>query len=163
MDEQEGFSYVEVDIEQLDKEWVEQPTRFHKAAKKVADARHELAKAKAALEIIEAEVALDIRNNPTTFGLKKPTETAVKNMVVVDKRTQTAVKTLNKAKHKVDVFEARVSALEHKKRALENLVSLHQSDYFSAPRARGVTSEVREEVDRKKKKAIRTMGGKKRE
>ena len=46
-------------------------------------------------------------------------------------------------KHKVDVLQVVVDALDHRKKALENLVTLHGMSYFASPKA---PKEIRNDV-----------------
>jgi hypothetical protein len=55
-------------------------------------------------------------------------------------------------KHQVDLLQAVVTSLDHRKRALESLVSLHGQDYFSSPRA---DSSNQETIDKIQQNAVR--------
>lgn len=144
----EHDSVVQIDKDRLDEEWVKQPFRFHRFAKRLANARKKWGEAKAHADVVEAEVAQAIRRDPTKFGIStgKPTDAAVKAMVTLHLKVRAAKQAEIDAEHLVDVLEAVVNALEHRKKALENLVYLHGRDYFSAPRERdGEAAKVRDE------------------
>lgn len=152
--------FLEVDQHALDLAWLDQPKLYHRYAVKLADARLEHASAKAALDVIEAELARDIRASPLNFGLEgRPTVDAVQGTVLLQKRYRQGLERLNSAKHAVDVLDAAIWALDHRKKSLENLVQLFLADYFSPPRAK--RSENGSGLDDYEKGAIRRKGQRK--
>jgi len=126
---------LEIDEFKLDEEWVGQPRLYHAWAERAAEATYALDQAKSMLELAKATVDRDVRDNPANYGLAKITESVVANTVVASKDYQDAVKLVNEARKHNNLMAAAVAALDHRKRALENLVSLHGRDYFSSPRA----------------------------
>ena len=141
---------LSIDKHALDREWEEQPTRFHAAAVELADAREELEYAKAKLDIVHAEVYASLLRAPEEYGLTKTTEASLKQAIVCQPEYKAAHDDMVQAKHAADVLDAAVKALEQRKRALEKLVDLHLSDYYSAPR-----STARREVVADKSSAMR--------
>lgn len=136
----------QVDESALDREWVAQPARYFRYAELLAAAKLEHARLENELKVAEAEVSVDIRNNPDAYGIK-PYRDSVKEgdveiRVKLHKRVQAAVKAVNQAQHEIDVLNAACRALDHKKAALENLVSLHGQNYFSTPRERQAANET---------------------
>ena len=131
------YSFLEIDQNALDREWVRQPTLYFKYALKLAEAKKSVQESAAALDLARAEVSRNIRAVPQDFGLEKVTEKAVEAAILEADAYLVAQEDLNHAKHEVDVLVAVVNALEHKKRSLEGLVSLHGQNYFSSPRADG--------------------------
>jgi hypothetical protein len=125
---------LDVDLYQLHVEWVRQPRLYREYAGKLADARMRLNEARSALDIVYAEQDKDVRLHPQKFEIDKITEATVKNAIMLTAAYQNADEDVIRAKHDVDVLEAMVGALDHKKKALENLVSLEMRDYFSKPR-----------------------------
>ena len=130
----ESKTYLEIDLNKLEEEWVEHVNRYHKAAVRLADAHADLAEEKVCSEITEAEVDREVRDNPSKYGIDRVTDTAIKSVVNVDDRVVEQKRKTNKAKHRVDICKADVDAMEHKKRALEKLVDLWRDDYWSTPR-----------------------------
>lgn len=147
------MSFIEVDPNRLDEEWVDQPRLFLKYAERKADAERDFAEVKSDLEVVEAELDIAVRATPDTFGIKKVTESAVKSTILLQTDYQTALSKLHKAKHKVDVLDAVVKALQHRKSALESLVTLHGQSYFATPRTKGSDREATAEFE---KRAART-------
>ena len=133
-DEDERDSLVEIDELQLDKEWIRQPRLFRKYAFAVADAKLAVANRKADLDLAKADLGLKIREDPETFGVKKVTDASVGAAVIVQAEYRTALRRYNKAKHGLDMLMAVVEALEHRKKALENLVQLFSMNYFAEPK-----------------------------
>jgi hypothetical protein len=127
--------FASIDLGRLEQEWLLQPKLYDKYATKLAGAKELLAKAEAFLEVTEAEVKLEIRKKPLKFGFAdKITEGVVKELLVTDKRYRDALQAVNSTKHDVDVLAAVINTLEHRKRALESLVTLHGQNYFSKPK-----------------------------
>ena len=124
-----------VDENALDQEWVLQPRKYFRYAAKLADARRDLDQSKTEVELVKAELELAIRSNPEKFDLQKVTEAAVTATVLSQAEYGRARQAALDAKHTVDVLEAAVTALEHRKRALEGLVQLRLANYFSSPKA----------------------------
>lgn len=146
------ISIFDLDINNLDKEWVAQPHHYYKAAKLLADARRQLEEAKANQDVTLAEVNLDVRTNFENYGLSKVTEDSVKTTSLTQDVYLKAQRHTTDARHRVDVLTAFVTALEHRKRALEKLVDLFGMDYYSAPRAPAGAKDVVADME---KKAVR--------
>lgn len=134
---------TEVDKHALDEEWEKQAALYEKYALLLAEAKEVLNKRKAKLDLITAEVGHNARKNPARFGLDKITDATIKDAVLRSKQHQKGMRLRIKAQHRVDVLEATVSALEHKKKALENLVYLHGQSYFAAPKFKGDKDAIR--------------------
>ena len=145
-----------VDRDKLDEEWVNQPDLFHEFARQSADARLALEEKKQELDVVRAEIDKDIRERPGRYDADKVTENAIANIIILQPKFAKAQSAVNKARHTLDILQAAVSALEHRKKALEHLVFLHGQEYFSSPRARGVDSEKMRDAE--KKSARRTKG-----
>jgi hypothetical protein len=140
---------LSIDETLLDEEWIKQPKLFYKHACRLAETRTRVDDIKNQLEIqktevenVKAHLDMSIRNNPEEYNISgKVTEAAIKNVVSVQPECKRAIdvynelqKELIQAKNDSDVLQALVSALDHKKTALENLVKLHGQNYFSTPR-----------------------------
>lgn len=143
---------IEINELELDKEWIKQPKMYLEHAAKLADARAEMDEAKSALTLVEAEMDLKIRNNPERYEIEKITEKTVQTTIITSARYKETQKEFFEAKHKVDLLSAVVDALEHRKKALENLVHLHCAGYFAEPRAneagRGTVEDMKKRAAR---------------
>ena len=145
-------SIFEIDMHQLDREWVAQPRLYATHARKLAKAKQAEAETKAMLDVVRAELDLSIRKSPIDFDLEKPTEGSITATILVQKEYKTALNQYNAARYTVGLVQGVVDALDHRKKALENLVHLHGQNYFATPRAKGVSSET---VEHLKKTAAR--------
>lgn len=144
-----NYDVLDIDQLHLDKHWVEQPRLYLQHAKLLADARRELDRLKSELELTHAELDKEIRTSPEEYDIEKVSEKAIENCILTQKRYLTANAAVIDAKHAVDVYQAFVSALDHRKRALENLVDLHGQSYFATPRATGDNSEAMQEAEQR--------------
>ncbi len=134
----------------LDKEWINQVAHFFKYARKLARARKGHEEAKADLAVTEAELARDIRASPEAFQLppKPPANDVVEKTILLRVEHTRARDAVIIAKHRVDVLQAYVDALDHRKKALENLVHLRAMNYFSEPVAPKVARDQTERAER---------------
>jgi len=138
----------QIDVDNLDKEWTAQPSLYSKYAKATADARREMDEAKTKLDVTKAEVAVLARREPEKFGLSKITEASLSQIVECNLRVKGAMEEVMESRHHYEVLQAAVGAMDHKKKALESLVSLFLADYFSQPRAKGATKEKVEDMEK---------------
>lgn len=139
-------SFLAIDEYNLEREWINQPQLYHRYAEKLAKARLRLDEASASLEVITAEEDKAIRMDPETYGIDKVTEGSVKSTVLLQENYQDAVEAVNKCKYDVAIMQAAVTALDHRKKALEKLVELFLADYFSSPKVKGGDREAMEEM-----------------
>ncbi len=146
----------DLDKDRLDEEWVEQPKLYHQQAEKLADARAEWERAKAERDVVTAEIDQDVRSNPAKYGMEKITEGAVEKKIVLQSRFSKANEKVIQAKHAVDVIQAMIDALDHRKKALESLVQLHLANYFSSPKIRGDAGKEMVEVERRETRSSRS-------
>lgn len=157
-----------IDKNILDDEWIDQPKRYFRWALQLEDARADFEYVKAEFEVVKAEVELAIRNDPGNVDYDLPADAVEKGKVTEKmvaaallqqdeyKKAQQAVFT---AKHRVGVLQAAVTALDHRKKALEKLVDLHGQKYFASPRASENSRDAMAEVE---KDSVRRRGHKKR-
>lgn len=124
---------TEIDPLKLDEEWINQPKKVEKYARRLTEAKFDLAEAKAQLDATAAELAFKIRSKPTRYGMDKVTDQKVKDAIILQDEYQEALRNYNGLRKTVDLLEGIMTALEHRKKALENLVYLHGQSYFSAP------------------------------
>lgn len=98
----------------------------------LAEARADADTEKDRLNIVEAERELDIRKNPPESP--KVTEATIKALVQSDGKVIKQKEGLRMVKIGLYQWEAAVTALEHRKRMLDNLVQLLIAGYYSAPK-----------------------------
>jgi len=146
---------LQPDPHRLDEEWVKQPELYRQWANEAADARRELDEAKNELAATRAETSFAIRTNPSDYDLNKVTEAGIGEVLLQQKQVQHAESAVVEARHRLDVVNGIVTALDHKRKALESLVSLHLSSYYASPRAPEGTKEAMDVVE---KQDIRSRG-----
>jgi len=130
-------SIFTIDLNSLDQEWLYQPKLYFQYASQLADTRRKLEEAKRELDVVDAESDLRIRQKQEDFGISekvKLTEAMIKNTISLQKEHQDALHKIIVVKHKVDIVQAAVTAFDHRKSALERLVSLHGQSYFASPK-----------------------------
>lgn len=125
---------LDIDPLRLDDELIGQPQQRGQFGELHADALKDLDDAKANLSVAEAEADRDIRENPADYGIDKLSEARISAAVTLHPAVKVALKRVNEAKYKLNVLQAAIDGLEHRKRALSDLVTLHGQDYFAAPR-----------------------------
>ncbi len=124
-----------IDPEQLDVECVNQPTLFFKYAERAIEARGVAERLELALEVVRAETELRIRKRPEKYGLEKPTEAAVKAVLVTHPKVVEANEAWFNARTNAALLDKATVAMEIKKRMLESLITLHGQQYFAGPSA----------------------------
>ena len=125
----------------LDTEWEQHPSKFLEWAEKSVEAQFEKDKTKDQLDLVRAQIDLEIRN-----GLgegKKATESAISNLVILDPRYQEASKKYREAVNDAKILDVAKDAFEHKKKALEKMTDLWISGYWSDPK---VNKEVKDSI-----------------
>ncbi len=132
---------IVIDETDLAKEWLEQPSLFLYYAEAHADAIDLRDKKKADMEYAYAREYAKIKDNWQEYFDSKPTEAAIKEFILNSEDYQAAEKSYLNANRDVNVLLAAKTAFEHRKRALENLVSLKISGFHSEPRNKKRTLE----------------------
>ena len=129
---------LEPDKDDLLREWKIQPKLYFQYAEMLAKARTKLDRADAELKVVKAEVDRKIRDEPAEYRLKdNPTEASIASAVLRQKEYRKSQSNLILAQERVNILEAFVKALDHRKSALENIVRLHGQQYFATPVAEG--------------------------
>jgi hypothetical protein len=122
-----------IDPSRLDDEWVNHSSKVFEYAVRAADARREYEEAKRRDEVLRADKSLAIRKNPEEYGLSKVTEGTIDAAIISHGDVVDSAYELIRRKNELDVLMAAVTALDHKKKGLECLVSLHATAYYSNP------------------------------
>jgi tryptophan synthase alpha subunit len=143
---------VQIDELNLDKECIKLPSDYLKYASLAAEARKDVDEAKAEVDVVDAALSKVIRAKPEKYGLEKVTEAGVNSAIVLDVKHQKALQTLHDAKYNLELIQAVVSALDHKKRSLTLLVELHGLSYFSEVK---LSKDGKEAVDAMTKRKVR--------
>lgn len=142
-------SCLQIDELDLGKECIRQPHLYFQAATRAADARLTADEYKNTLEVVEAELKRKMREKPEKYGLEKITEGAIDERVKVHSKYKDAQKEHLDARHKQNLADALVAALDQKKRSLTLMVNLHATTYFADVKPSEGGREVAREMTRK--------------
>ena len=145
---------IQIRQDELEMEWLDQPSLMFKYAKNAAEMRRLLDLSKEKLDLAKAEIDKEIRTNPEKFGIEKITETVVANSMLATFKYKKANEEFLNAKYEVDVAQAAVVAMSQRKDALENLVRLHGQQYFAGPKVPHDISELRESRQKKVNQSV---------
>jgi len=145
---------IQIRQDELEMEWLDQPSLMFKYAKNAAEMRRLLDLSKEKLDLAKAEIDKEIRTNPEKFGIEKITETVVANSMLATLKYKKANEEFLNAKYEVDVAQAAVVAMSQRKDALENLVRLHGQQYFAGPKVPHDISELRESRQKKVNQSV---------
>lgn len=130
----ETGQFLRINRARLDDEWAEQSNLVFKYSKMLAKSIQKENDLAAEVKVVEAELGQRIRNDPGEFGLVRSTDKSVTATVKTLDEYKQAVTNVSQAKYKSDLLRGAISALSHRKKALENLVRLFGMSYFADPR-----------------------------
>ena len=142
-----------IDKNRLDRECTQQPELMHEHMMKLAEAKLAAEEASQVYDVIKTQLAQDVREKPGKYNLMKVTESAIQQTVRGHRKYIEAKDLKAKTSYEVDVLQAAVTALAHKKDMLGNLIALWKMDYFSS------TNVERDDANEMKKTAARKKGG----
>lgn len=146
---------LEIDKLNLDREVAEHSLLIQQYMTELADARYKVDRAKADLELTEAEIDSAIRHKPEDYGLAKVSNDAIRAIIVQQKEYQTNLKVYHRAIQLLGVAQAVVSALDNRKYALKSMVDLWLAEYYSTPK---VGAEANEALEERSKREVRAKG-----
>lgn len=129
--------FIGINPDQLDKEWRQQPNYVFIVGEGVVDARRRRDAVKDKLDLRKSELSMIIRSDPescTHIPLTKTTEGAISEAVECHPEIVKLKGQYNEMKYQHELLQNMQNSLEHKKKALENLVHLHMSAYYSNPK-----------------------------
>jgi hypothetical protein len=138
------FLAEDIDLGQLEIEWQRHPARYNRIATTLAEEQSKLARLESQREAIEAEIDSDVRQRPEHYGFAKTTEAAIAGAVAMHDKVIEAKKSVLRCRADIEMLKAAINTMEHRKRALENLVTLHGQNYFSVPRTKSDNEAFRE-------------------
>ena len=130
----------ELQLDSLDRHWIEQPKLVHQCGLKLADTKNTMERHRAKLSVIRAEADQEARVDAINTKVKI-TEKIISSVVDTNDNVIKMERQLADDKHTADILSAKMVALEHRKRALEGLVSLHGQDYFAVPQTNSAGHE----------------------
>jgi hypothetical protein len=154
MDDEERDFQADVKINRLrlDVECESQPELFSFYAGALAECRSERDSLREKLKLTRADVELEARRNPPDD--LKVTESVIAALVETDKRVISVKDHLGRVEHTFNGLDAIVTAFEHRRSMLNNLVELFGKEYFSIPDHRPeekAQREARANLNRKRR------------
>jgi len=126
-----------IDKNSLDFECIDQPKRFLKWSKKMAEAIREKDESKRAMIVTRAMRNSDIRSRPGEYGVEKVTEGSIAAALENQEDVQTAEQLIIDNQYAVNIYTGAKEAFEQRKSMLEKLVNLYISGYYSRPKTEG--------------------------
>lgn len=143
--EMSKFDYqteIHIDPTKLDLEWIDQPNKRMQFSQLCADAQQLVRELKNDMDVLEAQIMLEVYQNPDKFNLPKLTVDTAKAAVELDPRVRKIKQEYLEAQNDHELLKGALDAIDDRKKALENLVSLLIADYFSGPKTpRDIGSE----------------------
>lgn len=137
---------VKIDFHDLHKNWQEQADLYGECSEAYAEAIRKVDKIKERLSVRESRLDAEIRLDPSTYGLNKVTDTAIKSIINLDDACIEMRKELIQATYEKNILSAGERALQQRKTSLEWISRLWISNYFAVPNiSRDVPKEI---VDR---------------
>jgi hypothetical protein len=127
---------IKINENDLEGEWLEQASLFLYYAEAHADAMYLRDRAKSKMEYTYSKLYANVKNNWDKYFDSKPTEAALKEHILSHKKYKEVEKEFIKATKDVNMLLNVKTAFDHRKRALENLVSLRISGFYSEPKNR---------------------------
>ena len=124
---------LHIDTSDLQSAWLDQAGLYQFWAEKSADARAAADTARFKLDKTEAEVSADVRAKPTKYNLEKTTEVSISNAVKMSKEYETAMMEKIETNRKSETLRGVVTALDHRKKALEDLCYMRGKEWNAEP------------------------------
>ena len=120
-----------INLQNLHRDIAEHPAYYAEIAEIGAEAKAAMHAAKANKDVIDAEVASEIRSNPEKFGLTKVTEASIKEALTMDSRVRSAQSMFLGAQENSEMIAVLVNAFEHRRSMLNNEVQLYIANYWT--------------------------------
>lgn len=145
------FEMHPVDMNNLERLWVEHSSKFEDFAFGAVEARREHSRAKAKIKVVKAEASAEIRRDPTGWeDYKTSTDKGMEHAVESHPKVIKAINDEIDAKYQLDLWEAGVETMLERKATMESLAFLAGRIKRSEPYA---PPEVMEDLSAGKKKA----------
>lgn len=124
---------VKINKYKLPDECQKQSSNYYYWAKKLARKKTLYNKQKNKIDLISAQKEIALRNNWNENKWGKLTEGGIKAVLKTDKKIKEETDLLIDIQEEINILESAVNALEHKKRELDNLVTLLVKGFYSDP------------------------------
>lgn len=124
---------LKIDRYNLELEWERQPQLYVKWAENHADAILERDRKKESLDLLKAELYMEIVKKHLEKGDKKPTESMIANLILQHKDFKVASERYLEFKRDAEYLAGAKEGMQHKKTALEHLSRLFINSYYAEP------------------------------
>ena len=131
---------IKINRFKLDEECTNHSNKYYHWSTKLAVAKNKLAEEEDALDLIESQQELEIRKNWNDENGKQ-TEGSIKAVLASNKEVRKQVERTIEAKNEVNILQAGVIAMEHRKGMLDNLVTLFIRNFYSSPTGKNDISD----------------------
>jgi hypothetical protein len=130
------YEDLEIDEYLILQEWKAQPGLFMSYAEESADAQKEVDDLKDKMDLLEAQISLEIREGTYTRTPPniKMVEGTVSSLITTDPRLIDLKSAYNTAKRDAALMKKAEVAFEQRKKALENIVVIQGRQTFAEPR-----------------------------
>jgi hypothetical protein len=125
---------IEIDPNNLEQEWIEQPSLFLHYSDAYAEASFQRDKKKAFLDYTYSKLYAQIKSDWSEHFDSKPTEPACKEWIVRHEDYRKAEKSFILAQKNANILLNVKTAFDQRKHALSNLTSLKIGGFYSEPR-----------------------------
>jgi len=131
-EDDEIIKELEIDLYNLHTEVQNQPNLLRKHAKIFASKKKRMEQEKTNLKILEFDVAKDIKDNPTDYGLEKGkvTDTILKMAIPSNKRWKKQFKKFLDAQEEHDTWNIVKDATRDRTYNIKSAIELYLSNYF---------------------------------
>ncbi len=146
----------QIDLAALHKECQKQPNTYFRWAKLAAEKKSTADRLELVKEVVEAQLQARVRKNPKKYKVQEGarggiTEAAVKAAVYAHPEFVEASDAYLDAKEEAAIISKAELTMDHKKRMLELLVTLHGQGYFASPRiAKPLLDAHRDKLDQQR-------------
>ena len=125
---------LEIDLERLEENLTDQPQFVMKYGELWAGKTAERDRAKENLSVIEAELDGYARENWADISNTKMTEKSILGYVLNEDKRKSAMEKLISLTEETNILFVAKSAVEHRKKSMEGLVSLFIAEYWADPK-----------------------------
>ncbi len=147
-----------INPEDLEGEWLEQPSLYLYYAEAHANALHDKDLAKSLLDLQFAKMYSKIKKQWDKYFDDKPTETAIKEYICSHPAYRKLELEFIDAVRASNIMLAAKTAMDHRKKALENLVHLRISGHNAEPRIKRNRKPESKEVHTAQKRSLNESG-----
>jgi len=137
---------IKIDKYSLDLEFEKHPMLYHEFAMDMVASENEKDQAKDKLELLRAQLDVQIRDNPKKFGLEKITEAAISSTILQNKEYREAQEYYNNTMGNLRILKIAVESINKKQSSMEGLLKLYLGEYYSKEAPREIKENAAERV-----------------